>query len=137
MRNLFLLDQFRVRNKEVIAHFGWAGDETCGMFSVPSKIDGGELKIIASVGGGWEHVSVSRRNRCPNWPEMSYIKGLFFRDDETVMQLHVPSVDHVNDHANCLHLWRPIGCDIPRPPGWMVGGVDMKEAKRLAMEAGA
>ena len=134
MRNLFLLNQFRVCNKEVLAHFGWAGDETCGMFSVPSNIDCGELKIIASSAGRWEHVSVSRRTRCPNWPEMSYIKKLFFRDDETVMQLHVPSHDHVNDHKYCLHLWRPTDVDIPRPPGWMVGGVSLQEARKLAAE---
>ncbi len=104
MRNLVLLDKYRVRTAEVRRHFGWYGDGTCGMFSVPSPIDSGELKIIASCGGGWEHVSVSRKNRCPNWPEMSFVKGLFFKEDETVMQLHVPSSEHVNDHPNCLHL---------------------------------
>lgn len=131
MRNLLLLDQYRVKNAAVKAHFGWFGDETCGMFSVPSKIDGGELKVIASSDGGWEHVSVSRKNRCPNWPEMSFIKSLFFLDDETVMQLHVPASDHVNDHQNCLHLWRPTNGDIPRPPSFMVGGVSKEEAIRL------
>jgi hypothetical protein len=137
MRNLNLLDQFRVTTPAIVKHFGWAGDHTCGMFSVPSPIDGKELKIIASCGGGWEHVSISRTNRAPNWPEMSHIKGLFFRDDETVMQLHVPKSDHVNDHPNCLHLWRPLTAEIPRPPKWMVGGYSKDEARRLAAEEDA
>lgn len=136
MRNLNLLNNYRVSTPEVIRHFGWAGDETCGMFCVASKIDGGELNIIASIGGGWEHVSVSRKNRCPNWPEMSFIKGLFFKDDETVMQLHVPTVDHVNYHPYCLHLWRPVAEQTPRPPGWMVGGCSVAEARKFAEAAG-
>jgi hypothetical protein len=100
---------------------GWSGDETCGAFRMPSKIDGQDLIIIASSGDGWEHVSVSRARRCPNWPEMEYVKRMFFKDDETVMQLHVPESEHINCHPNCLHLWRPTNETIPRPPGWMVG----------------
>lgn len=137
MRNLFLLDQFRRRDRHVIKRFGGVGDETCGVFEVPSPIDGGSMMIIASSGGGWEHVSVSRKNRCPNWPEMSHVKHLFFKDNETVVQYHVPSANHVNDHPNCLHLWRPTNTELPRPPGWMVGGVSDEEAQRLAAEAGA
>lgn len=135
MRNLNLLNAVRVRTKAVVRHFGWAGDDTCGMFSVPSPIDGAELKVIASCGAGWEHVSVSRKNRTPNWPEMTYIRDLFFKDSETVVEYHVPKSEHVNDHPNCLHLWRPINQEIPRPPSWMVGGVSQDEAKRLAAEA--
>lgn len=137
MRNLHCLDAFRIRNVDVLAHFGGFGDETCGLFVVQSPIDGGELKVIASSGAGWEHVSVSRARRCPNWPEMAHIKELFFLETETVMQLHVPSSEHVNDHNYCLHLWRPLNAEIPRPPSWMVGGCSKEEAERLATEAGA
>lgn len=137
MRDLRLLDQFRLTDKTTVGYFGWIGDGKNGAFEVPSPIDGGALRVVASDGAGWEHVSVSRRNRCPNWPEMSHIKKLFFRDDETVMQLHVPVSDHVNDHPHCLHLWRPLSAEIPRPPSWMVGGVSKREAERLAVEADA
>jgi hypothetical protein len=41
-------------------------------------------------------------------------------EDETAMQLHVPVTEHLNCHKYCLHLWRPHGVEIPRPPGWMV-----------------
>lgn len=132
MRNLHLLDQYRNVSRQVMALYGHVGDATCGVFTVPSPIDGAEIRVIASTGFGWEHVSVSRRNRCPNWPEMSHIRQLFFDDGETVMQLHVPTSDHVNDHPHCLHLWRPVGVEIPRPPAWMVGGVPRAEAERLA-----
>lgn len=137
MRNLHLLDTYRDTSRQVVRYYGHIGDETCGVFAVPSPIDGGELCVIASSGAGWDHVSVSRRNRCPNWPEMDYVKRLFFRDDECAMQLHVPVADHISVHPNCLHLWRPLKEDIPRPPAWTVGGVDPAEAERLAREAEA
>lgn len=121
MRNLHLLDQYRDCSPRVIAHFGGIGDETCGKFNVPSKIDGQNLQVVASSGMDWDHVSVSRTNRCPNWPEMEQIKHLFFKDDETAMQLHVPPSDHINVHPYCLHIWRPHKGEIPRPPGFMVG----------------
>ncbi len=130
MRNLYILNKYRLTGRNLPAYFGGhEGDETCGAFSVLSPIDKAPLKIIASSDYGWEHVSVSRSNRCPNWTEMAYVKELFFQSNETVMQLHVPASDHINDHPNCLHLWRPTQQDIPRPPGWMVGG-DPKEAER-------
>jgi len=80
-----------------------------------------ELKVISSDGGGWEHVSVSTETRCPTWDEMNFIKDLFWGDDECVMQLHPPRSDWVNNHQYCLHLWRPIGAEIPRPPSEFVG----------------
>jgi hypothetical protein len=79
------------------------------------------MVVIASAEGGWDHVSVSRKNRCPNWQEMEHIARLFFRDHEEAMQLHVPASDHVNMHPNCLHWWRPTDCEIPRPPAIFVG----------------
>jgi hypothetical protein len=118
MRNLYELDAHcRISAK---ATHGWDGDGTCGAFKLPSPIDGQPLRIIASSGDGWDHVSISRSNRCPNWPEMEFIKRKFFKDDETVMQLHVPVTDHINAHPYCLHLWRPQHSEIPRPPGWML-----------------
>lgn len=80
----------------------------------------GKLHIIAGTGEGWEHVSVSREDRPPNWSELERVRKWFWREDETVMQLHVPSKEHVNVHDFCLHLWRPIEVEIPRPPAWMV-----------------
>lgn len=120
MRDLRLLDSYRLETPKVIATFGWVGDSTCGIFAVPSLIDGGLLHIIAAVGEGWDHVSVDRKMRCPNWPEMEHVKRLFFKEDETAMQLHVPPADHINCHPFTLHLWRPLDREIPRPPAYLV-----------------
>jgi hypothetical protein len=117
MRDLHELDEHRVN---AVKAYGWSGDETCGAFKLPSPIDGQLLTVVASSGDGWDHVSVSRSHRCPNWPEMEYVKRLFFKDDETAMQLHVRVTDHINMHPHCLHMWRPQDSEIPRPPGWMV-----------------
>lgn len=120
MRDLRVLEGYRMRHPDLLKLWGWFGDETCGAFELPSPIDGQPLLVIASSGGGWDHVSVSRTNRCPNWPEMEFIKRRFFRDEETAMQLHVPPADHLNCHPYCLHLWRPQDREIPRPPAIMV-----------------
>jgi hypothetical protein len=115
MRNLHLLDNRRIRH-----HTGGWGDETCGAFLIPGPC-GRELRVIASAGEGWDHVSVSLHNRCPNWHEMAFIKGLFFDDEEAVVQFHPPKSQYVNFHPYCLHLWRPLDAALPLPPMWMVG----------------
>lgn len=100
-----------------------AGDEHNGCFIVPLKHQQ-KLRIIASDGFGWEHVSVSRRDRCPTWDEMCQIKALFWDEDDCVIQYHPPRSEYVNNHPNCLHLWRPIGVLLPMPPSIMVGFKD-------------
>ncbi len=120
MENLRLLDAFRRTDAPVRAHYGGIGDETCGVFELASPTDGAPLLVIASCGDGWDHVSVSRKKRCPNWPEMEFIKRSFFRDDEVCMQLHVAAADHISHHPNCLHIWRPQNALIPLPPKMMV-----------------
>ena len=130
MRNLNdpAIDRYRIRDQAAVDIFGWVGDATCGAFVVPSQVDRQPLVVIAADGDGWDHVSVSRKNRVPNWYEMEQVKRLFF-GDETVMQLHVPKADHINEHPYVLHLWRPQHVEIPRPPGAMVGiGTDAERA---------
>lgn len=106
-------------NKHRQALMGCMGDNYNGAFKIPYRSY--EMFVIASNGGGWDHVSVSLNNRCPNWEEMNYIKDLFFGEDECVMQLHPPKEDYVNNHSYCLHLWKPQEQEIPRPPMYMVG----------------
>ena len=74
------------------------------------------MAIIASWAGGWEHVSVSLRNRCPTWDEMCLVKDIFWRDDECVVQFHPPKSEYVNLHPYCLHLWKKIGEAVELPP---------------------
>lgn len=113
MKDLSYLDKYR------IPLFGEMGDAFNGVFLIPAP-NNYELKVIASSEMDWDHVSVSLKNRCPNWPEMSYIKHMFFGKDETCYQLHVPSKDHINFQENCLHIWRPHNIEIPIPPKMMV-----------------
>lgn len=115
------LDHYRDHEGEarITARLGEPVDEG-GLFEITSREDNGRLKILASNRMEWDHVSVSREDRAPTWAEMEQVKRLFFRDDETVMQLHVPADEHVNFHPFCLHLWRPQWRDLPRPPRKMV-----------------
>jgi len=95
----------------------------CGAFLVKSPVDRELMNVIASNGAGWDHVSVSREDRCPTWAEMEFVRSLFFQNDETVMQLSVPREQHISICDTCLHMWRPQHANIPRPPAWMVGPV--------------
>lgn len=116
------VDRYRVRRGELGSS---TLDGACGAFMVPRK-GGPVLAVIASDVVGWirsgmpmpawEHVSVSTPTRCPTWDEMEYVKRIFWDESETVMQLHVPPAEHINHHSFCLHMWRPVGIEIPRPP---------------------
>lgn len=77
--------------------------------------------IIFSWGGGWDHVSVSYKNRCCSWEEMCEVKDIFFREDECVVQYHPQKSEYVNVHPFCLHLWKPQEQTIPMPPKSFVG----------------
>jgi hypothetical protein len=93
--------------------------------SQPGQINGayriGYFAVIASDGQGWEHVSVSLRDRTPTWDEMCIIKDLFWDEHETVIQFHPKKSEYVNRHPYCLHLWKPSKGEIVLPPKWMVG----------------
>jgi hypothetical protein len=134
--NLNLLDQYRVRDPRGIHE---AGDHTCGAFEIPSVVSKNYLRVIASSGYGWDHVSVSMAHRIPHWTEMEQVRRLFFHADEAVMQYHAPFAEYVDGSypgncATCLHLWRPHELPIPKPPKWMVGGMSPEEADRQADE---
>jgi hypothetical protein len=90
----------------------------------PIKIGRDTLRVMVSSGDEhmlWEHVSVSLPNRCPTWEEMAWVKSLFWREDECVLQYHPPKAEYVSFHPFCLHLWRPIDAEFPRPPMIAVG----------------
>lgn len=110
-----------------------------GRFIFPRK--GGDICVVVSDGTEWEsvgfplpafeHVSVSLTHRCPTWEEMAWVKSLWWKDTETVIQFHVPKSQHINCHPYCLHLWRPIGIEIPTPPTATVGprGIRLEAVK--------
>jgi hypothetical protein len=97
------------------------GDD--GMWGFLRGPDGAVYKFIASWGLGWEHVSISSKPKhpCPSWVVMCFAKDVFWHDAETVMQYHPARSDYVNFHPTCLHLWKPIGVEFPKPPTELIG----------------
>lgn len=98
-----------------------------GVFYFP-RAGNTQLICIASPGTDeipWEHVSCRiasyKGDRCCTWMEMCEVKSLFWEPEECVVQYHPPESDYVNNHPFVLHLWRPIGIEIPRPPSIAVG----------------
>ena len=80
------------------------------------SVKGQNLVVVFSWGGGWDHVSVSLRNRCPTWDEMCTVKDIFFEPDECCVEYHPRKEDYVNFYPYCLHIWRPQKLKIPTPP---------------------
>lgn len=78
--------------------------------------NGGNLRIIASWGNGWDHVSVSRPNKVPTYHNMKLVKRMFFAEDEWAVEYHPPASDYISINDNVLHLWRPQDVEFPKPP---------------------
>lgn len=118
MKDLHTLDKYRLTDQER-QYYGMAGDGSNGCFKV--YVDGRSFFVIASNGGGWDHVSVSPCNRkrqtCPTWEEMCEIKDMFFEPEEAAVEYHPAKSQYVNNHPYCLHLWKPNdGTELPLPP---------------------
>ena len=109
-------NQYRVREGRL------ASDDRIGnngLFIV--KNHHGALRVIASDGMDWEHVSVSLAHRCPSWREMCEVKALFWDPEDVVIQYHPRESQYVNNLPYCLHLWRPQTAPLPEPPSILVG----------------
>lgn len=108
-----------------------------GVFAPFTCCPGRLLWTMASDGEEWEHVSVhaenpsGRKTFLPNWEEMCHIKHLFWDAEDCVMQLHPPQSDWGNTHSHVLHLWRPIGQEIPHPPSLLVGIVGIRATEGM------
>lgn len=108
--------QYRLLDPKLYADFEPFDPHLAGIFRLVSPDDARPLRVIACAMEGWDHVSVSRQDRCPSWYEMDYAKRIFFEDHEVAIQLHVAIADHVNCHPHCLHLWRKHDFVQPLPP---------------------
>lgn len=114
-----------------------------GVFMIPHyKISGYGFQVIASDGSApgdeqeWEHISVSLYSkkrevkRCPTWEEMCYVKDLFWDMEDRAVQYHPPESEYVHsagDNEWILHIWRPVGVEIPHPPSIMAGFTDKQK----------
>ncbi len=103
-------------------------DGNNGAFLIGSPEPGWYLFAIASDGLGWEHVSLRaeriRREgatRIPTWKEMAFAKRLFWDGEDVVVQFHPRESEYVNAHPHVLHLWRPLGVELPTPDPMLVG----------------
>jgi len=94
-----------------------------------------QARAIASDCEGWEHVSVSFPSKTPSWDVMCTIKDLFWGPQDCVMQFHPPEKEYSNFHPFCLHLWRPIGKEFPRPPHHLVGPLARRTPEPNAKES--
>jgi hypothetical protein len=110
-----LVERCRIVNGEFAStsHYGFNG-----AFLINYHFN--EFFVICSDQDGWDHVSISLKDRCPTWDEMSYFKDLFFDQEETVVQYHPPSSKYVNHCKTCLHLWRKQNHKYELPPGKML-----------------
>jgi hypothetical protein len=114
------------RGREVRGELASLPGQPWGAFRLRSPFDGSHLVVLMAgveawenEGGpppAWEHVSASLATRCPTWAEMAWVKGLFWEDEEQVVQFHPPRSAYVNRHPNCLHLWRCPGHEPALPP---------------------
>lgn len=60
---------------------------------------------------GWEHVSICLyMGKKPTWEDMCEVKGIFWDDEEQVVQIHPRKSQYVNI-AEVFHLWRPANGD--------------------------
>ena len=108
---------FQVPNKYRIRAGRIGSDDSignAGAFEIKLR-HGQTVFAIASDAMGWEHVSVSRRDRCPTWDEMCQVKELFWSSEDCVVQFHPPRSEYINNHPYCLHLWRPADGNQPLP----------------------
>lgn len=110
MKNLYSLKAPRLKAVEL-------GDDG-GIFKW--RHNGKNFTIVASFGGGWDHVSVDASGLIPSWEDMAAIKDMFFEPEETVIEYHPAKSQYVNLAQDTLHLWRPQDEQIPVPPIWMV-----------------
>lgn len=120
------------QNKEHLKEFRYAhpmrpelndmGDNDNGCLVIQSPISSrGNMFVIFSNGGGWDHVSVSLYSKkLPTWVEMCFVKDLLFEEDETVIQFHPKKSEYVDNYP-CLHLWKLQGKEFPIPHHLMVG----------------
>lgn len=119
-------ERYRLLNHPILGNNASYGCN--GFFVIPHyKISGYTINCQVSDGLKWQHVSVTisskdrKVERCPTWEEMCFVKSQFWNDDETVIQLHPPKSEYVNNHPYCLHLWKPDSIEIPLPDSLMVG----------------
>jgi len=97
-----------------------------GAFLIPTTIPQRRIFIVSSGTDnytGWEHVSahvIERKNKkvkevVPTWAEMCFVKSVFWKPEECVIQYHPSKSQYVDCHPFTLHLWKQINKEFPIP----------------------
>lgn len=75
------------------------------------------MRTVRHLSTGWEHVTVEgvHPNRTPTWDDMAFVKDLFWRPEEWVVQYHPAHSEYVKASPHRLHLWRPTRDKLPTP----------------------
>lgn len=111
MKDLTALNKCRDKRGMLLSiSFYGPGEKGNGVFNVRTFKSGRRFQVIATDGGGWDHVSVcplDHPNKLPTWDEMCEIKDMFFEPEEECVEYHPRKSEYVNLKSNCLHLWRP------------------------------
>jgi hypothetical protein len=59
----------------------------------------------------WLHLSFSRRDRVPNYFDMTRVKELFVGDERKAIMVLPPKDEHYNHAKFCLHFYSPVDRD--------------------------
>lgn len=115
-------EKYRMKDHPILKSDSSHGNK--GAFEIPVD-ENTVIYAIASDGLGWEHVSVhtvdNKNPEIPTWEEMCMVKDLFWGEEDCVIQYHPPKSQYVNHYPYVLHLWKPVGVEIPVPDPILVG----------------
>lgn len=115
------VERGRIRGEAGSRHGAFSASGPLGWLLFIISSDGSDWLEAGLPPPAWEHVSVSLKHRTPSWKEMEWVREQFWLDEELVLQFSVPRSRHISYHDHCLHMWKPIGVDVPLPPPETVG----------------
>lgn len=116
-QDMSVMERFRIRKGPAASE----SEARVGTFVIPTQWGTALIcHLHAPPGAPWERLAVIARKkrggeRTPSWEEMQLAKSAFFRDDETVVQYHVPEDEKLHLPQPVLFLWRSTKEDAPRP----------------------
>ncbi len=103
MKDIDLLEKYIINNERLKIN---------NNFLVPLN-NNKEAFVVASENFmGWNHVSAhvtestgEALKRTPSNEEMQFLRNLFFRENDVVLEFHPAKKDYVNNHSYVLHMW--------------------------------
>jgi len=86
-------------------------------YMIVGKVNNIKCSIIVSKGieednREWLHVSISQKNRLPDYKAMKFLRGLFIPKDLDAYELFSKPSNHVNINKYCRHLWCCLDGDV-------------------------